>query len=249
VNFFTAYPALADYRVIALDHRSHGRGLRPDTPLRLEDCADDAAALLAALGVDRAVAVGYSMGGPIALLLAHRHPGRVAGLVLASTALEFCGDARDRALWRGLTVVEAVLRHGYGDGVVQRILREAVDKEPSLDAYRSWLAGEFRRGHVPGLIDAGHALSRFDARPYASRLGQPSAVVLTTADRLVPPRKQRALAAALAAPVLELHADHDAPVVCGEAFGMIIRTAVDYVARQAHVVPAEPGAPAGHAAS
>ncbi|HET6951385.1 MAG TPA: alpha/beta fold hydrolase, partial [Acidimicrobiales bacterium] len=233
VNFFRAYPSLTTYRVVALDHRSHGRGMRAHTAFSLEDCADDAAGLLATLGIDRAVAVGYSMGGPVALLLAHRHPDLVAGMVLAATALEFSSEARDRALWRGLTVVEAALRHGYGDGVVQRILRETVDKEPSLDGYRAWLAGEFRRGHAPGLVEAGRALSRFDARPFVADLHQPAAMILTTRDRLVLPRKQRALAAVLGAPVLELDADHDAPLACGDAFGAVVLAAVDQVGVQA----------------
>ena len=75
------------HRVVAPDHRSHGRGLRPDAPFSIDDCADDAAALLGTLGIDRAVAVGYSMGGSVALALARRHPDKVAGLVLAATAL------------------------------------------------------------------------------------------------------------------------------------------------------------------
>src|SRR5262249_9076946 len=51
-----------------------------------EDCADDVAALATVLGVRRFVAVGYSMGGMIAQLLARRHPPLLSGLVLCSTA-------------------------------------------------------------------------------------------------------------------------------------------------------------------
>ena len=48
LNFLTVYDALADagYRVLALDHRGHGRGLRTPQPFRLEDCAADVAAVL-----------------------------------------------------------------------------------------------------------------------------------------------------------------------------------------------------------
>jgi 3-oxoadipate enol-lactonase len=230
-NFFNVYAALSDaYRVVAVDHRSHGRGLRPDVEFSLEDCADDAAALLGVLGCERAVVVGYSMGGPIALLLARRHPGRVTGLVLEATSLEFSSAPGERMMWRGLTLVEAVLSHSRGDGVVQRILRETIDKEPSLERYRAWLAGEFRRGHVQGIIEAGQALGRFDAREFAGDLGLPTAAVITTADRLVPPRKQRALAATMEARVFEIAGDHDAPFVDGAVFGGATRSAVDHVA-------------------
>lgn len=231
INFFQVYPALSDaYRAVALDHRGHGRGLRTVTPFSLEDCADDAASLLAALGIERAVVVGYSMGGPIALLLAHRHPESCVGLVLEATALEFREDLRERALWRSLNLLEAGLRHGSGDGVVQRVLRAAVDEEPSLDPYRSWLAAEFRRANVRSIVEAGRALSDYDARPWASTLRVPSAVVVTTEDLLVPPRKQRALASALGARVFELRGDHDVPITDGAALGRVTRQAVDDVA-------------------
>jgi len=66
----------------------------------------------------------------------------------------------------------------------------------------------------------------------------PAAVVVTTGDRLVLPRKQQALAAALGAAVLEIAGDHDAPVVDGSAFGTVLWEAVGDVARCAHRDPA-----------
>ena len=90
LNFFPVYAHLAgSYRVIALDLRGHGRGMRSTEPFSLEDCADDAAALLGELGAGHAIVVGYSMGGPVGLLLARRHPGQVAALVMQATALEW----------------------------------------------------------------------------------------------------------------------------------------------------------------
>ena len=52
LNWCTAFPALGRrWRVISIDHRGHGRGIRDGRAFSLEDCADDAAALLAVLGV------------------------------------------------------------------------------------------------------------------------------------------------------------------------------------------------------
>ena len=49
----------AGYRVLAIDHRGHGRGLRPLAPFRLIDCAGDAAGVLRTLDAAPALVVGY----------------------------------------------------------------------------------------------------------------------------------------------------------------------------------------------
>ena len=101
LNWAHCFAPLADAgrRVIALDHRGHSRGIRDPRPFRLEDCADDAAALVRELGLGPVVAVGYSMGGPIAQLLWQRHPHLVDGLVLCATARTFNTTTREHALF------------------------------------------------------------------------------------------------------------------------------------------------------
>jgi pimeloyl-ACP methyl ester carboxylesterase len=228
LNFFQAYAALAEsYRVIAPDLRGHGRGMRSTEPFTLEDCADDAAALLGLLGAHHVIAVGYSMGGPVAMLLARRHPGAVQALVMQATALEWQHTARERMVWRLLSVLELGLRLGTGAGFVERILRQAIEEQPELGAYRPWLAAEFHRGLARELADAGRALSRYDASPWAARLGLPAVMVITTRDRLVRPAKQRQLAGALRAEVIEIEADHDLPLIKGADYARLTRLAVD----------------------
>jgi len=236
LNFFPVYASLAgSYRVIALDLRGHGRGMRSTETFSLEDCADDAAALLDQLGVRHVIVVGYSMGGPVGLLLARRHPGRVQALVMQATALEWREKARERMVWRLLSVLELSLRVGTGAGFVERVLRQAIEEAPELDVYRPWLAAEFRRGLARELGDAGRALSRYDARPWAGRLGLPAVVLVTTRDRLVRPAKQRALARALRAQVIEIAADHDLPLVKSEEYARLTRLAVDTAAAAAGI--------------
>lgn len=234
LNFFAAYACLAEsYRVIALDLRGHGRGMRSTEPFSLEDCADDAAALLGQLEADNVIVVGYSMGGPVGLLLARRHPGRVKALVMQATALEWNRTTRERMVWRLLSVLELGLRLGTGAGFVERVLRQAIEEAPELDVYRPWLAAEFRRGLARELADAGRALSRYDARPWAGQLGLPAATLITTRDQLVRPSKQRELAEALRAHVIDVDADHDLPLVKGEDYARLTKLAVDTAARAA----------------
>jgi 3-oxoadipate enol-lactonase len=74
------------YRVIAFDNRGAGRSDKPFSTYSLEQMADDAVAVLDAVGVDRAHVMGASMGGVIAQILAIRSPERVLSLTLACTA-------------------------------------------------------------------------------------------------------------------------------------------------------------------
>jgi pimeloyl-ACP methyl ester carboxylesterase len=231
LNFFPVYDSLAGaYRVIAPDARGHGRGMRSAEPFSLEDCADDTAALLEQIGADRVIVVGYSMGGPVGMLLARRHPGRVRALVMQATALEWRDAAYERIVWRLLSMMELGMRLGTTAGIVDRVLRRAIEGQPEMEAFRPWLAAEFRRGLAPEIADAGRALSRYDARPWAAHLGLPAAMLITTRDRLVRPAKQRELAKALNAQVTEVDADHDLPLARSADYARLTRLAVDTAA-------------------
>ena len=78
-------PALAAKRqVIAIDLQGHGRTADIDRPLSVEYMADDVAALVRYLRLDRVDAVGYSLGGGVAVQLGIRHPDLVGKLVVIS---------------------------------------------------------------------------------------------------------------------------------------------------------------------
>jgi len=87
-------PAVSPYyRTLALDQRGHGDS-DPDPELRYDhdSMARDAIAVLDALGIERVVLVGHSMGGRVAMRFARRHPERLAGLVIVDAGPEL--DAR-----------------------------------------------------------------------------------------------------------------------------------------------------------
>ena len=79
--------ALDDRRVIAADLRGRGRSNALPAPYGLERHADDLAAVLDHLGVDRAFIVGHSMGAFVSVRFAERHPDRLAGIALVDGGL------------------------------------------------------------------------------------------------------------------------------------------------------------------
>lgn len=209
LQFLAAYPALAEMcSFIGIDHRGHGRGMRTLRPFDLDDVADDAAAVVRELGIGSVIALGYSMGGPITLHLARRHPDIVSGLVLQATALEWRATLRERLTWRLLPVMGVALRSWTQPLVLRKGTDFLLDESSSLWPYRRWLVAEAMRNEPRVMIEAGKALSSYDARPWASGLGKPAAMLVSTKDRLVKPRKQRQLADAVSAKVIEVDMDH-----------------------------------------
>jgi pimeloyl-ACP methyl ester carboxylesterase len=81
----------AGRRVIAVDLQSHGRSPAAGRPMRFETMADDVAALVKDLKVERAAIMGFSLGGAVALRIAIQHPQLVERLVLVSTVFKRSG--------------------------------------------------------------------------------------------------------------------------------------------------------------
>ena len=150
-------------------------------------------------------------------------------MVFCGTALEWKATARERLLWRGVSLLEVALRSGSGEGVVARVVREVIDGSPELEALEPWVRGEFHRGYPADLAGAGRALSTYDGRMLAPDVDVPCAVVVTTRDQLVRPEKQYELADALGAETIALDGDHFAPFSRGPAFAKAIHAAVDRV--------------------
>jgi hypothetical protein len=87
-------------------------------------------------------------------------------------------------------------------------LRRLLGVDSSLQQYVPWITGELRRNDATSIVQAGQALSCYDARLWARQLAKPAGALITTRDHLVKPRKQRALADALGAVVREVDGDH-----------------------------------------
>lgn len=230
LNYFPAYPELAErYRVVAMDHRGHGRGIpAPRGQVRLSQCADDAAALLEELGIDRATVVGYSMGGAVAQLVWRRHPDRVRALVLASTARNFQAGPLSDLSYRLYTPMSHLARtlSGPAESVVGwRVNRRVADGDRS-----EWMRAELLQADPSALLSSMRSIGRFSSNRWAAEVDVPTAVVITTKDRTVPPRAQRRLADAIPdATRSEVEGPHDSIVSRPDAYVPVLIAAIDRV--------------------
>ena len=232
-------------RVLAPDLRGHGRGLRSEQPFTLEAAADDLADLLCTCEATPAVLVGYSMGGSVAMLCAQRHPELVAGLVLASCGLQWRGTLWERVVWLAMGGAEYVFRFGRPEGIVNRYLRYAVEQSADLEEYVGWVKAESRRGDASDIGHAATALAGFDMRDVAGDLDLPAAVVVTCRDVLIRPDRQRKLAEALDAHVVEVDGHHDAWLVKPDVWSAALDEAIDSVVSRISNTGAGPAEPAG----
>lgn len=232
LNWFTVYDTVASHgRVLAIDQRGHGRGLRTEERFTLDDAADDAAALLRHLDAAPAIIVGYSMGGSVGLVQWRRHPETVAGLVLQSTGLQWRASMRERVLWTGMAQVEYGLRFGTPKGLTERYLRMAVEQRPDLEPYLPWLKAEIRRGNPNSIAASSRALSAFDAREFAGSIDVPTVVVVSKGDHLIRARRQRDLAKTIRrAELVEIDVAHNGWMVKPEEVAAALDKAVGIVA-------------------
>ena len=220
LNWFTCYEPLGrHFRVLAMDHRGHGRGIRSWRPFRLEDCADDVAAVAEHFGVDRLIPVGYSMGGPIAQLTWHRHRQLVAGLVLCATARSFSRRTfANRAFFAsllGLSVAARVTPASVRRQVAETVIRRRVQGAPVAE----WGMAELQRGDPATVLQAGWAIGRFRSHDWITGVDVPTAVVVTEEDQVVAPRRQHGLVEAIpGARAYPVPADHGACVTDAGVF-------------------------------
>ena len=196
LNWYSSYDVLDDrYGLVALDHRGHGRGIRSKKKFSLEDCADDAAALLDQLGIDQVIVCGYSMGGPIAQLLWRRHPQRVLGLVLCATAATFSSSKAEQIRFAAIGALAHAIR--LVPAALRKIAAEQMLTSKSGKDLRQWARGELRRHDPLKLVQAGRSIGTFDSRHWISSIDVPVSLVVTTRDDVVNIDRQLALAKAI----------------------------------------------------
>ncbi len=229
LNWFQVFEPLSQYfNVVAPDVRGHARGLRTRRIFRLADCADDCAEMLVRTDRGPVIAVGYSMGGPVAQLMWRRHRDLVDGLVLCATSAGF--------------MPHRMMRRGYqtmmlGLTTFARIAAVTSGRIPSLPMVNlgasnmpAWAADEMRRHDWRMILEAGHSISTYHA-PWIRDVDVPTSVVCTTEDHGVPASLQLETADAIRGATVHRVADGHLACANPRFAGPLVAACLDVASR------------------
>ncbi|HEX6643252.1 MAG TPA: alpha/beta hydrolase [Gemmatimonadales bacterium] len=153
-------PKLAgSHRVYALELQGHGRTSDIDRPITYQNLADDVAAFMEAVGLEKADVFGYSMGGQAGLQLAIRHPAKVGKLVVAGVAYDLRGWQPEYTAFIPQMSVEGFLQMPFFREQADRKpgFRELVRKLIQLEKEPMAWEAEVKRITAPVLVIAGDA--------------------------------------------------------------------------------------------
>lgn len=185
----------ARHAVASLDLPGSGTTPPAAGALDLDDLADRYVAAADAHGLDTFAVSGYSLGGPIAIRVAARHPERVTSLVLTATFAH--ADTRTdlaASIWHQL--------HTSGQHeLLARFLTLMAFGEPVLNSFTPAQIQTAAQQMAPTIPSGTGAqvdlVRRADVRGDLAGITVPTLVVVTTADPLIAPALQRSLAAAI----------------------------------------------------
>jgi 3-oxoadipate enol-lactonase len=183
------HPAFLDglresFETIVYDHRGVGESTPQEGPPTTAGLAEDAAGLLAALGIDCADVLGISMGGMVAQELALAHPERVRALTLGCT---YCGGEGS-----SLTAPELVRRlagaMSSGDRELARRTAWELNVSPAFaENEQEWEAFRaIRAVPVPVILAQMQACVAHDTSARLAGLKMPTLIVHGTLDQIIP---------------------------------------------------------------
>jgi non-heme chloroperoxidase len=179
-------------RVFAVTQRGHGGASQPVSGYSIADLAGDLLAFLDAVGVERAVLVGHSLGSAASLAAAIDSPGRVSGLVLAP------GFARLPATQAGVEMAARVhaLKDPIDRGFVEWLQQQAGDEQMPVGMFDAMVEHtlRIRAGTLQELLDS---VRTFDVSDRLSEVTTPTVLIWGDQDTFVDHASQAQLLAGL----------------------------------------------------
>lgn len=218
------------FRVIAPDLRGFGESDLADGPYGMDVHADDLAALLDALGLERVVLGGLSMGGYVAFEFVRRHRDRLRGLILADTRAE-PDTAEGRANRRRMA--RTALEEGT-DPVIEPMVPKLLSPEtrearPEVEERLLEIMRSARPEAIAAALEG--MAGRADSRDLLPRIEVPTLVIGGADDAITPAADLRAMAEAIPDVRLELlaGAGHVSNLEAPERFNAAVRDFLDEV--------------------
>lgn len=188
------------WRVIRPDLRGHGLTTTTTGAYSIEGLAQDARAVLDALGIERAHVAGISIGGLVAQALAAQAPSRVRSLMLLDTALAVPPPAH----WREIATI--VRQQGMApmvEPLAELSVTPASLQAPATQGLRAML----RRTDPEGCAGAAEAIAAADLTETTRCLRLPTLVLVGEGDRVTPPGIAETLRDAIPGARLQVIAD------------------------------------------
>ena len=178
------------YRCLRYDTRGHGQSPVRPGEATIDDLAEDLAALLDALAIDRVHLVGLSLGGMTAQAFALRHPGKLDGLVLMATAAYMPSDWQARA-----AKVRAEGTKSIADATMTRWFTADAIASPTKTIRD--LKAEFEAIDKDGYADCCLIIDRMDLRPRLSSITAPTLIIAGADDPATPVAKMEEIRASI----------------------------------------------------
>jgi 3-oxoadipate enol-lactonase len=167
------------YRVLRYDTRGHGGTEAPEGPYTLEQLAEDAKALLRALGIPKTHFMGISMGGMIGQILALKDPGMLRSLILCDTSSRIPEEALP--IWEeriGLAQEQGMV--SLVESTMERWFTPSFRGKPLsvLDKVRAMI----RATPVAGYVGCSRAIMKLNLTERLSGIGLPTLIVVGEDD-------------------------------------------------------------------
>jgi 3-oxoadipate enol-lactonase len=174
-----------DYRVITYDVRGHGKSEVGDGQYTIEFFVDDLIAVLDHLRIEKAVVVGLSMGGYIALRAIERNPERFSGLVLCDTRSE--ADTNEGKIKRAGSI-QSVRTDGvkkYAEGFVKAVFApQTFERNSEAVGFITQIIERTSPVAIAGTLLA--LASRTDTTESLSKINVPTLILVGEHDALTP---------------------------------------------------------------
>ncbi len=216
------------YRVLRYDARGHGKTDAPEGPYSFPQLAEDAAGLMAMLGIDSAHHVGISMGGMIAQYMGIALPERVVSLTLVATTSAM--PAEFSAIWNER--IATVQAHGMAPMVEDTIKRWFTrDFRDGGDEVIGEIATLIANTPPAGFCGCAAAIRDLDLTAQLADVTAPALVLVGADDPGTPPAMARTIADAISGARLEIfdNCSHMLPLQQPDRF---LEELIDFIADQ-----------------